>query len=122
ARRVHFVERAGEDELPNGRSSAFYVLAHSLYREVLYQRQAVSRRTQRHERIAHRLGELFAGRESNVAREMAMHYEAAGSWQRADTALHAAALHATRRNAHAEADELREQAQRMEKNLLTARR
>jgi predicted ATPase len=119
ARRVHFVERAGEDELPGGTSSAFYVFAHGLYREVLYQRQATSRRAQRHERIAHRLGELFAGRESDVAREMAMHYEAAGSWQRAAAALHAAAQHAARRLAHAEADELREQAQRMEKNLKT---
>jgi len=120
ARRVHFVERAGEDELPNGRSSAFYVFAHGLYREVLYQRQSASRRAQRHERIAHRLGELFAGRESDVAREMAMHFEAAGSWQRALQALDAAAHHAVQRNAHAEAADLREQAERMRKNL-TAR-
>ena len=117
ARRLHFVERAGEDELPDGGHSAFYVFAHGLYREVLYQRQSTSRRARRHERIAHRLGELFAGRESDVAREMAMHYEAAGSWQRAAAALHTAAQHATHRKAHAEAAELHDQAQRMERNL-----
>ena len=117
ARRVHFVERAGEDELPGGMSSTFYVFAHGLYREVLYQRQAAGRRARRHERIANRLGELFAGREADVAREMATHYEAACNWARAATPLDAAAQHAERRQAHTEASELREQARRMAKNL-----
>jgi DNA-binding winged helix-turn-helix (wHTH) protein len=117
ARRVHFVERAGEDELPGGASSNFYVFAHGLYREVLYQRQATARRARRHERIADRLGALFAGREADVAREMATHYEAAGNWQRAAAALDAAAQHAARRHAHAEAAELKEWARRMTKNL-----
>jgi DNA-binding winged helix-turn-helix (wHTH) protein len=117
ARRVHFVERAGQDELPGGASSTFYVFAHGLYREVLYQRQSASRRAHRHVRIAERLSELFAGREADVAREMAMHFEAAGSWQRAATALYAAAQHAETRKAHAEASELREQALRMAKNV-----
>jgi predicted ATPase len=87
ARRLHFVVRAGQDELPDGTTSAFYVFAHGLYREVLYQRQSVVRRARRHVRIAERLGELFAGRELNVAREMAMHFEAAGEHQRASRAL-----------------------------------
>ena len=39
ARRVHFVERGGQDELPDGTRSEFYVFVHGLYREVLY-RQA----------------------------------------------------------------------------------
>jgi predicted ATPase len=117
ARRVHFVERAGEDELPGGASSSFYVFAHGLYREVLYQRQATARRARRHERIADRLGALFAGREADVAREMATHYEAAGNWQRAAAALDAAAQHADRRHAHTEAAELKEWARRMTKNL-----
>ncbi len=117
ARRVHFVERAGQDELPGGISSTFYVFAHGLYREVLYQRQAATRRARRHERIAGRLGELFAGRESDVAREMAAHYEAAGNWTRAVAALHAAAKHAERRTAHAEAAELHERAQRIKTSM-----
>jgi predicted ATPase len=113
ARRLHFLERAGQDELPDGASSAFYAFGHGLYREVLYQRQAASRRARRHVLIAERLSELFKGREADVAREMAMHYEAAGSWERAATALRAAADHAQTRQAHAEAAELREHAQRM---------
>jgi DNA-binding winged helix-turn-helix (wHTH) protein len=116
-RRVHFVERAGEDELPGGASSTFYVFAHGLYREVLYQRQTATRRAQRHERIADRLGTLFAGREADVAREMATHYEAAGNWQRAAAALDAAAQHAERRQAYSEAADLEEHARRVSKNL-----
>ncbi|MGA2046742.1 MAG: AAA family ATPase [Terracidiphilus sp.] len=91
ARRLHFVVRAGQDELPDGTKSAFYVFAHGLYREVLYQRQAATRRARRHIRIAERLGELFAGREANVAREIAMHYEAAGELERATSVLESAA-------------------------------
>jgi len=94
ARRLHFVVRAGQDELPDGTKSSFYVFAHGLYREVLYQRQAATRRARRHIRIAERLGELFAGREMNVAREMAMHFEAAGEIERAAIVLESAARQA----------------------------
>jgi len=91
ARRLHFVVRAGQDELPDGTKTAFYVFAHGLYREVLYRRQATARRARRHIRIAERLGELFAGREASVAREMAMHFEAAGDPARAALVLELAA-------------------------------
>jgi predicted ATPase len=117
ARRLYFVERAGEDELPDGTRSAFYIFAHGLYREVLVQRQPEARRARRHIRMADRLGSLFAGRESSVAREMAMHYEAAGDWSRAATALHAAARHAQNRRAYADAAELLERALRLLENL-----
>jgi predicted ATPase len=116
ARRLYFVHRAGQDELPDGSRSAFYVFAHGLYREVLYQRQPAMRRARRHTRIAERLRQLFAGRESDVAREMALHYEAAGDWQRAATALRTAARHAQRRQAHAEAAELLERTLRIAEN------
>jgi predicted ATPase len=117
ARRLYFLERAGQDELPDGTRSAFYVFAHGLYREVLYQRQVATQRAKRHIRVAERLGELFAGREANVAREMALHYEAAGNWQRAASALRAAAQHARQRQAKAEAAELLEHALRITENL-----
>ncbi len=87
ARRVHFVVRVGQDELPDGTRSAFYVFAHGLYREVLYQRQGTARRARSHILIAHRLGELFAGREGSVVREMAMHIEAACEPEHSATAL-----------------------------------
>ncbi|MGP8253366.1 MAG: AAA family ATPase [Terracidiphilus sp.] len=114
ARDLHFVERAGEDELPGGARSAFYVFAHEVYRDVLYQRQSAARRAQRHVRIAERLAQLFKGREADVAREMAMHFEAAGEMKRAAQALRAAATHAADRNAHLEAAELNDRAAQIE--------
>ena len=117
ARQLYFVNRAGEDELPDGSRSTFYVFAHGLYREVLWRKQTEARRAKRHIRIADRLAELFQGREGNVAREMAVHFEAAGSWQRAIGALRAAAHHALERQAYAEGAELLERALRLTVNL-----
>lgn len=117
ARRLYFVERAGQDELPDGSQSTFYVFAHGLYREVLWQRQTEAKRARRHNRIAERLAHFFAGREGNVAREIAMHYEAAGNWPRAVATLRAAARHALSRRASSEVAELLDRALRMTERL-----
>jgi len=117
ARRLYFVERAGQDELPDGTDSTFYVFAHGLYREVLWQRQTEAKRARRHTRIAERLAKLFEGREGNVAREMALHYEAAANWPRAIASLRAASRHAFDRRAHAEAAELLDHALRLTERL-----
>lgn len=117
ARRLSFVHRAGHDELPDGTRSDFYAFAHGLYREVLYQKQAAAQRAKGHIRIAERLGELFAGREANVAREMAAHFEAAGNWQRAASALRTAARHARQRQAYSEAAQLLEHTLWIAENL-----
>jgi predicted ATPase len=122
ARRLYFVRRAGQDELPDGSRSAFYVFAHGLYREVLYQRQSATRRAQRHTRIAERLAQLFSGREVNVAQEMAMHYEAAGSWLRAAEVLCSAARNAHERRSHSESAALYQKALRLAENLASPRR
>ena len=77
-RRVRLLSIAGDDELRDGSRSTFYVFAHALYREVLYNRMSVSRRAQWHLRIAERLRSMFAGQEASVAHEIAAHM-AAGS-------------------------------------------
>jgi predicted ATPase/DNA-binding winged helix-turn-helix (wHTH) protein len=117
ARRLHFVERGGQDELPNGMRSEFYVFVHGLYREVLYRRQAAARRATWHARIAERLGTLFAERMWAVAREMAMHFEAAGERGRAVSALQSAARCARDRQEHNDATQLLEEALRMAEKL-----
>lgn len=117
SRRLYFVKRAGEDELPDGTRSDFYVFVHGMYRQMLYRRQSATRRARRHQRIAIRLGELFAGREASVARERAMHFEGAGDWLSAAMALRSAANHAQQRHAVAEATELLEHALRLAGNL-----
>ena len=117
ARRVSFIRRAGHDELPDGTRSAFYVFAHGLYREVLYQRQPAARRARRHARMAEHLGRIFAGREFDVAHEMAMHYEAAGEWLRAIRTLCTAARAARRNNRSASTSELLHRALGIAANL-----
>jgi predicted ATPase len=117
ARRMCFVHRAGHDELPDGTRSDFYAFAHGLFREVLYQKQSASRRAKGHTRIAERLGELFEGRQENVAREMAMHYEYAGNWKRATAALRTAALQAQQRQVYSEAAQLLQHSLEIAENL-----
>ncbi len=117
ARRLHFVEHGGQDELPGGLRSDFYVFVHGLYREVLYRRQSATRRAGWHARIAQRLGEIFAGREATVAREMAMHFEAAGEWTQAIGAMRTGAQHAHEHQAHNEATQLLEDALRLAEKL-----
>jgi predicted ATPase len=112
ARRCSFVQRAGSDELPDGSTTGFYAFTHRLYRDVLYQRQTPTRRARRHIRVAQKLAQLFAGREALVAREMAMHYEAAGDWRLSADALRVAAEYASKRGSHSEAAELLEKALR----------
>ena len=113
ARGVHFVERGGQDELPDGTRSEFYVFVHGLYREVLYRRVAATRRAEWHRRIAERLEMMFRGREWAVAREVAKHLEAAGEWAGAAGALRHAARHAKENGARVEADALLEDALRL---------
>jgi len=122
AQRLYFVQRAGQDELPDGSQSTFYVFSHGLYREVLWQRQTEAKRARRHNRIAERLASFFAGREGNVAREMAMHYEAAGNWPSAVASLRSAARHALDRQAIAEAAELLDHALRLTERLRESER
>lgn len=76
ARRVRLLSVAGHDELPDGSRSTFFVFAHALYREALYERIPVSRRGRWHRRVADELRALFAGRESRVAHEIEVHTQA----------------------------------------------
>jgi predicted ATPase len=117
AQQLYFLGRAGQDELPDGTRSSFYVFSHQIYRDVIYQRQPATRRDERHIRIANRLRVLFAEREADVAREIAIHYEAGGAWRDACEALRLAAARAQRRNAFADAAELLERALLLAENL-----
>lgn len=116
-RRTGLVRRAGHDDLPDGTRSDFYAFAHEFYREVLYDRQTATRRARGHIRIAEKLKALFAGREGIVAREVALHFEAAGNWQRTICTLRAGALHARERSAYHDSAQLLTHALRIAENL-----
>ncbi len=108
ARRLSVIKRAGLDELPDGTCSAFYVFAHGLYRDVLYERQTLAVRARSHVRIAEQLRAMFAGCEASVAPEIARHFEAAGQRARAVATLRdAARLDAQRQAYGAATDHLR---------------
>jgi predicted ATPase len=117
ARRMSFIQRAGEEELPGGTRSAFYVFSHALYREVLYQRQSPARRALRHLRIARRLREIFRGREALIALDAAAHYEAAGDPKESVAMLRMAARRAMELRAYGEAADLEARIARIEANL-----
>jgi len=106
ARRTRLLNAAGQDELPDGTRSTFYVFAHGLFREALYARQSAARRAERHRRVAERLRSLFADSEASIASEVAQHYEAAGCWKEAIEALQLAADTAANRDADHAAREL----------------
>jgi len=117
ARRTRLLNAAGQDELPDGTRSSFYVFSHGLFREALYIRQPAARRAERHRRVAERLKSLFAGNEASIASELAQHYEAAGSWKEAIEALRLAANTAATRDADHAARELLKRALDMSENL-----
>jgi predicted ATPase len=117
ARRTRLLNAAGQDELPDGTRSTFYVFAHGLFREALYTRQSAARRAERHRRVAERLKSLFAGNEASIASELALHYEAAGSWKQAIEALRLAADTAANRDADHAARELLKRALHLSENL-----
>ncbi|MGH9587455.1 MAG: ATP-binding protein [Acidobacteriaceae bacterium] len=79
ARRVRLLSIAGHDELPDGTRSAFYVFAHELYRDVIYSKIPIARRSHWHQRVADRLRAMFAGNEDSVAEEIATHTRAGNS-------------------------------------------
>jgi predicted ATPase len=76
-RRTRLLSIAGQDELPDGTRSAFYVFAHALYREALYAHIPAARRSLWHRRVADYLKVMFAGQEANVAEEIEAHSLAA---------------------------------------------
>ncbi|HZU10681.1 MAG TPA: AAA family ATPase [Pseudacidobacterium sp.] len=117
ARRTRLINPAGQDELPDGTRSTFYVFAHGLFREALYSRQPAARRAERHRRVAERLKAMFAGSEASIASELARHYEAAGCWKQAIEELQLAAETAAKREAEHAACELLKRALDLSANL-----
>lgn len=117
ARRTRLLNAAGQDELPDGTRSTFYVFSHGLFREALYIRQPAARRAERHRRVAKKLTDIFAGRESNVASLLASHYEAAGDWNEAIEALIVEADAAVHRGADHAAREVLQHALELSENL-----
>ncbi|WP_158792136.1 AAA family ATPase [Granulicella sp. L60] len=87
-----------------------YGFVHLLYWEVLYQRQAPGRRSERHRLIGEQLEQFHHNRLDTVASELAYHFEHAFDWSRTVNYLTLAAEGALQRYAPREALDLLEHA------------
>lgn len=109
SRRQHIV-RVAEAQLSSLSGSARYEFVHALYRQVLYERQPRGRRVSLHQRVAEQIEQLSQDRLSDVASELAAHFEEASDWSRAVYYYRLASYAAESRRAHAEASALLEHA------------
>src|SRR5262245_9795077 len=98
-----FVKECGVQELPNGEPVTRYGFIHALYRNALYERLSVSRRTQLHRRIGDRGEEIYGEHSSQIAAELAWHFEQGRDYKQAAKFLKLAADNAIRRFAYREA-------------------
>ena len=102
ARRGHFLRRQGSDVSPDNTVTARYGFAHTLYREVLYNRLPPVQRQRLHQRIAARLEVGYGERVRDIAAELAVHWERGRDYARAVWYRRQAADNALRRQAHRE--------------------
>jgi DNA-binding winged helix-turn-helix (wHTH) protein/tetratricopeptide (TPR) repeat protein len=102
--RAHrLVECLGEERVTGERRTVRYRFAHVLYRTVLYERLASKRRMVLHAKAAEAL--LERGNAQQLATQLAIHFEAARSFERAIFYLMQAADNASRLHANREAVE-----------------
>ncbi|MBI3246241.1 MAG: AAA family ATPase [Deltaproteobacteria bacterium] len=97
ARRGQFLRTQGTGEWPDGTVATRYEFLHAMYRQAWYERVTAGRRVQLHRRLGER-GELAYGeRSTEIAAELAVHFEHGRDQQRATQYRQAAAENAARR-------------------------
>jgi len=106
ARRHQFLSAAWLAELPDGTITPRHRFIHILYRDVPYRLMPAMRRAQIHQRIGERGAAIYGDRSSEIAAELAMHFEQSRDWPRALHYLTQAAENASRKSAHHEAAEI----------------
>ena len=103
SRRHHFIRDCGAQILPDGQTAGRYSFIHAVYRHVLYERVSASRRAVLHRRIGEGAEVVYGSRASEIAAELAMHFERAGDYHHAARYLQQASANATGRAAYREA-------------------
>jgi DNA-binding winged helix-turn-helix (wHTH) protein/tetratricopeptide (TPR) repeat protein len=106
ARRHQFLTPAWLVELPDGTITPRHKFKHVLYLEVPYNLLPPLQRSQIHHRIGERGVKVYGDRVSEIAAELAMHFEQSRDWPLALTYLTQAAENAGQRSAHHEATAL----------------
>jgi DNA-binding winged helix-turn-helix (wHTH) protein/tetratricopeptide (TPR) repeat protein len=105
ARRGLFLRPTGVGRLPDGTVTARYGFLHPLYQSVLYQAVPLARRLRLHQRIGEGGIAAYGERASEIAAELAVHFEQACDYRGAVGHLCRAAENAARRYANREAIE-----------------
>lgn len=103
ARRRGFIGASGVARWPDGTVAASYDFAHTLYRDILYDRISPSRRSVLHQRIGSALEIGHEGHREELAATLATHFLAATDVERAATYLQLAGDQAASRNGHDQA-------------------
>ncbi|MGE3508094.1 MAG: AAA family ATPase [Vicinamibacterales bacterium] len=75
ARRQHFVETCGPLPFPDGTEGTGYRLVHQFFREVLYDRIPSAQRATLHRRMAEELERAYGQQMSDIALELAIHFD-----------------------------------------------
>jgi predicted ATPase len=102
-RRHQFIRDSGLQTLPGGLVVGRFAFVHAVYRNVFYDRISAARRVLLHKRSAVRGEQVYGERASEIAAELAMHFERASDHAQAAKYLHVAAANAMRRSAYREA-------------------
>lgn len=103
ARRKCFLVERGVGEFPDGTVSARYGFIHALYVNTLYDRIPAARRAKLHKDMAVRGEIIYGNQASEIATELAMHFEQGHDYKRAAIYLQKGADKAIRRFAYREA-------------------
>lgn len=103
ARANWFLRSAGTAERPDGSVVQCYAFTHELYRSVAYAEIPEARRQRLHQRVGSALENAFGIRASEIASQLAAHFEQGHDHERAVTYLATAASRARQRFAVSEA-------------------
>jgi len=100
ARQRQFIQDCGAQTTPDGETVLRYGFIHALYQNVLYERISSSRRVQLHRRVGEQAEAFHGDRASEIAAELAMHFERGAHFRQAAKYLQYAANNETRRFAY----------------------
>jgi DNA-binding winged helix-turn-helix (wHTH) protein/predicted ATPase len=103
ARQRQFIQDSGVQVLPDGSAVSRYGFIHALYQNVLYERISPFRRVQLHLRIGEQAEALYGEHASEIAAELAMHFERGANYDQAAKYHQHAADNDLRRFAYREA-------------------
>jgi predicted ATPase/DNA-binding winged helix-turn-helix (wHTH) protein len=102
ARRGQFLQATGTAEWPDRTVATRYGFLHAMYQEMLAMHVTAAQRVSLHRRIGEREEQAYGARASEIAAELAVHFEEGRDYQRAVQYLQQAGEIALRRNAYVE--------------------